>query len=67
MRQQIYDITQSPEDGKWYVIGYCGRANNGRQQWVVVSTAFAVKSTARDWIRHQYQADRAATLELGGI
>ena len=43
MARQTYDITRSPRDGKWYVMGYCGRnKTTGEHEWMVCSTAFMI-------------------------
>ena len=67
MRKQIYDVAKNPQDNKWYIIGYCGRGDNGRQQWMVVSTAYADKNTAVKFMKRQYMADASMKAELSSI
>ena len=64
MTEQIYDIAKDPADNKWYVIGYVGKNQQGRQQWMAVSNSFDTKQEALQWMRKQYQTDISAKLEL---
>jgi len=60
----IYGLARNPNNGLWYVMGYCGRSNSGRQQYMVVSDGYKTKAEAEARATHQLKADSAMRREL---
>lgn len=63
--KQYNDIAKNPQDGLWYVIGYCGRSRiTGCQQWMPVSSGYINKDDAIAYMKQLPLAERAARAEL---
>lgn len=59
-----YEVARNPANKMWYVIGYCGVARDGREQWVAVSAGYKAKAGAEARIGPLRQADASARREL---
>jgi hypothetical protein len=60
-----YIVSQNPNNGQWYVCGYCGQnPTNGKSLYMQVSDGYAKRSEAQAQIARYMAADRAARAEL---
>ena len=58
-----YEVAKHPKNNAWYVIGYMGRAKNGRKQYAPVSGSLKTKSDAMKLAAKYTLAERASKLE----
>ena len=67
MEVKKYKVAKSPDDGLWYVIGYCGKGSRGQALYMPISSGYRNKSIADRHCRVQPAIDKSARDEVAGV